>query len=391
MPNGQTRHNNLPPPEVASAIPCRYFPACRYGSGCLFQHPQTPYFQGAIPQPYPNSYEQIPQQPYAPTYYPVSPPSFPPPVNGQPPQQGPPMSMHGPPASDMGHFSPNYGPISPIMYSHPGHMSIPPLPPLHPGAPTPQSPPAAFNPSSPLQPNGHVAPYSSVNGAVYSDMSKSSQLNAQLDAAGPRQDMANRRGTARRGSFARSKPIPPCMFFPLGRCKNGDDCRFPHIMPQDGVPVPMPFYPSRGGGPRSRGQSNGYAAIDEKMANLSLGQNGHSGATLRGRGGKPAVNGVNKRTAFPVKQRVPNADEFPVLGGATTPPIRVNGGFVNGHGPTAAQILQGPRPVWGNSSQAATPRNASPEHNQEANSVAEVLPLSFASVATAGTDVAVAA
>lgn len=54
----------------------------------------------------------------------------------------------------------------------------------------------------------------------------------------------------------------------------------------------------------------------------------------------------------PTKQRVPNADEFPVLGGSTTPPSRspgtngtpptVNG--INGHGPTAAQVLQAPPP-----------------------------------------------
>ena len=49
-----------------------------------------------------------------------------------------------------------------------------------------------------------------------------------------------------------------------------------------------------------------------------------------------------KSTPAPPKQRVPNADEFPVLGGSSTPP-QVNG---NGHathtGPTAAQVLQAP-------------------------------------------------
>ncbi|KAF7307133.1 Glycerol-3-phosphate dehydrogenase [NAD(+)] [Mycena indigotica] len=386
MANGP-RHNNLPPPEVASAIPCRYFPACRYGAACLFRHPQAPYYQ-APPAPYPNSYEHVPPpQPYAPTYYPVSPPSF-------PPQQGPPMPMpvHGPPTSEMmpppppGHFSPTgapampYGPISPIMYSH-GSLPMP-----IPSMPTSQSPPS-FNPASPSAapngfPNGHVAPYSPVNGAVYPDAAVAPQPNSQADA--PRQDgsMGNRRGTGRRGSFARSKQTPPCIFFPTGRCKNGDECRFPHIMPPEGVAPPTSF-PTRGGGPRPRGQSNGngYAGLDEKMANMSL--NGHSGPNSRGRGGKPSANG-HKRAVFPLKQRVPNADEFPVLNGTTTPPLRVNG-----NGPTAAQILQAPRPIRTNGSQAATPRNSSPDRLQEPNGTVEPAPLTFASVATP--DVAVSA
>ncbi|GJJ09827.1 hypothetical protein Clacol_004051 [Clathrus columnatus] len=56
----------LPPPEVARNIPCRYFPACRYGSSCLFLHPMTPYFPGSLPPPaqYPHMY--YPPLTYAP-------------------------------------------------------------------------------------------------------------------------------------------------------------------------------------------------------------------------------------------------------------------------------------------------------------------------------------
>ncbi|KAJ7161337.1 hypothetical protein C8R43DRAFT_1123795 [Mycena crocata] len=463
MENNASRHNNLPPPEVASAIPCRYFPACRYGSACLFQHPQGPYFQGPLPPPvqYPTSYDQMPPQSYAPTYYPVSPPSFPPQMNGQhpmaplPSQQGPPMSMHGPPSEMMppppqGHFSPNgaptmsYGPISPMMspmYSHPGQaplpMSIPPLPPLHhqpPPPPAPQSPQATFNPSSPpsapqstfvmqqnpasyppVNGNGPVG-YPEVNGAA----AKSPQLNPQQDSPGPGREgpAAGRRGTARRGSFANRKQAPPCIFFPTGRCKNGADCRFPHVMPQEGAAGHTPFYPSRGGGPRPRGHmnGNGFAAIDEKMANLSIQDNSrnHNGAdrspmdpATRGRGGpgKPNFNAQANKRASMVRQRVPNADEFPVLAGSTTPPARspgMNGSLPNGNGhagPTAAQILQAPRPVRGNSSQAITSRGVTPERVKESKpevNGAEVhsspkMPVSFASVATAGSDVSVAA
>lgn len=57
----------------------------------------------------------------------------------------------------------------------------------------------------------------------------------------------------------------------------------------------------------------------------------------------------NKRPMAAKQQRVPNADEFPVLTGSTTPPTRSpNGVLTNGighHGPTAAQVLQAPPPV----------------------------------------------
>ncbi|KAJ7109976.1 hypothetical protein C8R44DRAFT_269005 [Mycena epipterygia] len=462
MENNGSRHNNLPPPEVASAIPCRYFPACRYGSSCMFQHPQGPYFQGPLPPPaqYPTSYDQMPPQPYAPTYYPVSPPSFPPPMNGQHPmaplQQGPPMSMHGPSPSEMmppppqGHFSPNggpaipYGPISPMMspmYSHPGQaplpMSIPPLPPLHhqpqpPPPPAPQSPQAAFNPSSPpsaphstfvMQPNP-ATQYPAVNGngsigypETNGAAAKSPQLNPQPDVSGPGRDGAGagRRGTARRGSFANRKQTPACIFFPTGRCKNGAECRFPHVMPAEGAAGHAPFYPTRGGGPRPRGHvnGNGFTGIDEKMSNMSIQENGrnHNGAdpATRGRGapggGKPHFNAQANKRASMVKQRVPNADEFPVLAGSTTPPARspgVNGSLPNGNGhagPTAAQILQAPRPARSNSSQAITSRGVTPERVKELKpevNGTEVhsspkMPVSFASVATAGSDVSVAA
>ncbi|KAJ7361498.1 hypothetical protein DFH08DRAFT_376175 [Mycena albidolilacea] len=446
MENYGSRHNNLPPPEVASAIPCRYFPACRYGTSCLFQHPTGPYFQGPLPPPaqYPTSYEQMPPQPYAPTYYPVSQPSFPPPMNGQHPMappQGPPV--HGPSPSEMmspppqGHFSPNgapamppYGPISPVVYTHPGQaplpMTIPPLPPLHhqPPPPVPQSPSAAFNPSSPppqqaafvLQQNsGHYPPvngngsvgYPEVNGAVM----KSPQLDPQPEPSVPARDGSGaRRGTARRGSFASRKPTPPCVFFPTGRCKNGTDCRFPHVMPQEGAPVHTPFYPSRGGAPRRGGHvnGNGFTAIDEKLGHMSIQDKSNEPPTRSrgGPGGKAGPNAQANKRASVVKQRVPNADEFPVLSGTTTPPTRtpgMNGSLPNGNGhaaPTAAQILQAPRPVRSNSSQAITPRGVTPERVKETKSdlngadvqaPAAKIPVSFASIATAAADVSVSA
>jgi hypothetical protein len=72
-----------------------------------------------------------------------------------------------------------------------------------------------------------------------------------------------------------------------------------------------------------------------------------------------------------VKQRVPNADEFPVLAGSTTPPSRspgLNGSLphVNGHsGPTAAQVLQAPPPVRRDSAtKESVTRHATPDSSK---------------------------
>ena len=59
------------------------------------------------------------------------------------------------------------------------------------------------------------------------------------------------------------------------------------------------------------------------------------------------MNGArpNGKPVAQPKQRVPNADEFPVLAGTTTPPARSPLGAPAGlGGPTAAQVLQNPAP-----------------------------------------------
>ena len=259
---------NLPPADVARYIPCRYFPACRYGASCMFLHPQGPYYQGSIPSPiqYPGPYDPMAQQGYPPNYYAMPPPSFQPPngvpqhMNPMSPQVGP--QHHSPIAHARSgseivspvHFSPNtvpppisYGAMSPVTpaYPHPGQapvpLSIPPLPPLQqqgppqvsqsppamyhnsqPGAPVPASPFVARQDASGQYPsqgmNGHAA-FPEVNGGP-----KSPQLQPSTDGYGPgpgyRENVGHaRRGSVRRGSFAGRKP--PCLFFPSGRCKNG--------------------------------------------------------------------------------------------------------------------------------------------------------------------------
>ncbi|KAK7059179.1 hypothetical protein VNI00_001806 [Paramarasmius palmivorus] len=414
---------NLPPPEIARLIPCRYFPACRYGSSCMFAHPQGPYFQGPLPPPaqYPAPYDPMNPQNYSPNYYPMSPPSFqPPPPNGVPmnslPSSPPPMAQ-GPPSNEMtpppAPFSPNGAPVQlpyppmvpPSPYPpHPGqppmHMGGPPVPAVyHQGPPPPpqgqpQSPPAMYNgvpppPPFAMQPN--VPPqypppapvaYPDVNGVAI----KSPPLNPQPDFASPvphgtRESAThNRRGSVRRGSFGvRSKP--PCLFFPAGKCKNGDDCRFPHVLPDNPAAAANQYFSAgRGGAPRGarhvNGNTNGVGALDQKMSAMSIRDaprtqnssepNGKVESRSRhGMGFKGGPNGVSPSSTKrppPPKQRVPNADDFPVLGGSTTPPTKAVNGYFNGNGhtgPTAAQVLQAPPPAKRES--ASVTRTASPD------------------------------
>lgn len=261
---------NLPPPDVARYIPCRYFPACRYGASCIFLHPQAPFYPGPMSPStqYPGPYDPMVQQGYPPNFYPMPPPSFQPPqgvpqhMNPMSPQPGPhhtppPPMGHGRSGSEIvspvqGHFSPNgappaapYGAMSPVSpsYPHPGppppaSLSIPPLPPVQQAPQGPQSPQTMYANQHPVPApppfiirqdavqlpsqgiNGHV------NGHAFPDVNggPKSPLQPLPDSYGSgqgyREGMGHaRRGSIRRGSFAGRKP--PCLFFPSGRCKNG--------------------------------------------------------------------------------------------------------------------------------------------------------------------------
>ena len=250
-PNGV---GHLPPPEIARMIPCRYFPACRYGAQCMFAHPQTPYYPGPMPPVQFPPYDHM-GNPYLPQYYP-SPPSFQQPPSAHPmtpmsPPPGPPV-MHARNPSEVispapGHFSPNgipppvpYGPMSPPVYAHPGQGPVPmPMPahhtqPSHPH-PGPQSPPNMYHvPTSPVAPPPfplhqdapyphQVAPppvnYPEVapNGSMPSE---NSQTENYPNHPNHHNGLGHyRRGSARKLSFSVTKP--PCLFFPSGRCKNG--------------------------------------------------------------------------------------------------------------------------------------------------------------------------
>jgi len=51
VPGAEGGVANLPPPDVAKTIPCRYFPNCKYGAKCIFAHPGP--VNGGSPVPVP--------------------------------------------------------------------------------------------------------------------------------------------------------------------------------------------------------------------------------------------------------------------------------------------------------------------------------------------------
>lgn len=128
---------------------------------------------------------------------------------------------------------------------------------------------------------------------------------------------------------------------------------------------------------------------------------------FKGNGNNQAVNGTREKraAAAATRQRVPNPDEFPVLAGSTTPPMRsppsLNGSISGA--PTAAQVLLAPAPgrkegekdpsVRGTSPEpvkAKEPKSESisaPEVAQEAPTATPKLPISFAAVATGATEI----
>jgi hypothetical protein len=248
-PSAGSNISNLPPPEIARLIPCRYFPACRYGASCIFAHPQGPYYPRPMPPPaqFPSPYEQ---PPYPPNFYPM--PAPPPPPQFQP--NGVPHPHHLSPVSPQSATQPvpppppqfvsqrnnseivpplqipfnspgapvpgpgPYGPMSPVSpsYPHPGQLSVPlsvpPPPQAH--APTGPQPSSAPYPQSapPSVPHQRYPASSEQNGA---------QKPLPHEGFGHRGDRRASGGPGfRRPSFGGNRK-PPCLFFPSGRCRNG--------------------------------------------------------------------------------------------------------------------------------------------------------------------------
>jgi len=219
----QDRHNDatkLPPTEVAKTIPCRNFPNCRYGDACVFQHPQPQHFFAPgpfqAPEFVPNGYTGVPM------YYGVPPPAPFVPLDAQSPAFAPPM----PPAQ-----------LRPAGEAN--------------GAPTPATPAGEGQNASAHVPSQQAPAFQprGVNGFVANGMGfpqtngfdhtkkghhvKRMSFGGMPKAAwavpgtGPTATAARQ---AALGSWSNGQP-PACVFFQNSKCRNGEMCKFPHIMP----------------------------------------------------------------------------------------------------------------------------------------------------------------
>ncbi|KAF8756096.1 RNA-binding, Nab2-type zinc finger [Rhizoctonia solani] len=354
--------HNLPPADVARTIPCRYFPVCRYGSSCIFLHPQPSYFSGPPPpapshytpmyppHPYymmrPGAYPHPPPPPGAATIDPSSSPvagtqsfpppgpiSYPPPPNGAPPfspgTNGAPFPppVNGTPFSNGAPYPP---PTNGAPYPPPAANGAPfspassgtPYTPATNGTPSPFGPPP-FSPGSatPYSATTPYTPETPVNGAVNG--------TAEETQTTPAANGVNGTGNHLNGGFARRNGRGGR---PGGAGMGGDDCRFPHVMPEPGLKPHSATPPATG---------DSMATV---LASRRLTRMARRLRTFLPARKLPFAPGVEYQNAG---QRVPNADDFPVLKGGSgsdkpAPVAPTNG---SGNGLTAAQVLQAPAPA----------------------------------------------
>ncbi|KAG8906544.1 hypothetical protein FRB99_006658 [Tulasnella sp. 403] len=393
-------------PDIARTIPCRYFPMCKYGPSCMFLHVSVPYFNGPPPPVhYPAGYEAIGHPPAFPPhpYYAIPPPqSYPPPPSSSTAGPHSPVqhTTHAPPAHPIPftpegappqvsqvpppvpYPAPNYAPPPP---QHPPHISISPTANFHPAV----MPVQPSYPPPPVSPTHHrkesnsytqpLVPAQHANGFNESNTLKPAPTypeEGRNNSSFPRESY--RRGGFRRTSFTTRKP--PCAFFPAGKCKNGNDCRFPHVRPEDDPAAfgpdgyPPPSFPSRnrprqpdqfpaihhqksfgsrdeiangdGTTPANRPLNGGHANGFRKLYPVDHnghpnGNFGHRGGYANGRHDKFGRNVPVVAIPTPPKEKVLSPADFPSLNGSVTPTTPING---LSNGLTAAQVLKGNTP-----------------------------------------------
>lgn len=225
FPGGQHRQSmsqergndaaKLPPVEVAKSIPCRNFPNCRFGDACVFQHPQAFY----PPAPYQPAEFAHGGFPVMPMFYGMPPASPFVPLDAQTPAFAPPM-IHRQSLEVNGVAAPSFVPQNDLPPSANGQNLN------HVQQQAPQ-----------FHPRGNQSPFPPQNGF---DASKKPHHVKRMSFGG------NPKGTwiapngaiipagvarqAALGSWSNGQP-PACVFFQNSKCRNGEMCKFPHIMP----------------------------------------------------------------------------------------------------------------------------------------------------------------
>lgn len=303
-PEGST-NANLPPPEVARLIPCRFFPNCRYGDRCLFQHPTGPMMpppQGAQPMFFPGP-NGMPFSP-APGAYGVPPPQF--------------MEMN-PPMFTM-HYGPNGVPFYPQQ----------PMP-----APDAAAESTDEKPAPPAPTEGAPAANPDVDALANSMDTLGSSTDAEhatTNAPRPGRPAGKGKNTKGRNdgtntaqrNRANNGSRPSCAFFARSACRYANDCRFPHILPDgtDARTLPSEDGKTKGPGPRRAQNSSADRAADapdsptsgapgSKKSNARNARASNTNST-RGKGARRGTAPTPNRKTV---QRVPHSDEFPALPG----------------------------------------------------------------------------
>ncbi|WFC99915.1 hypothetical protein MYAM1_002661 [Malassezia yamatoensis] len=304
---------SLPPPEIARMIPCRFFPNCRYGDQCLFFHPTGPMMpppQGAQPMFYPG-----------PNGMPFSP--------GPGPYGVPPEFMEMNPAMMPMHYGPNGVPFYPQQPMPPSENQAEAS---HEDVPTSSQPPHAGSQVT----NSELEALSNSMDTLGSstadlDTASSQMLRASRNASKIKSSSKSRNDSSNSTQRSRSNNSsrPTCAFFVRSACRYGNDCRFPHLLP-DGSDARSPTVES--GKAKSQAQrrantpttdqsatdtpdSPTNGAISNKKAGARNARNG-SAPSSRGKGSRRnAAPAPNRKSV----QRVPNSDEFPALPGGGSP------------------------------------------------------------------------
>lgn len=333
FPQGQERKDaqaaNLPPAEVAKMIPCRNFPACKYGNSCMFLHPAQPFYPGP-----PQGFQGFPPQGF------------------YPPQQFAPMEYNGA----------QQDPSSP-------HVPSALTPAFVPAFASPPQAPYGVSPMSPTLPADQLQ-------FIPRRMSQS-QGPGPKGFHGKKPSFSGGKGmgpwAARQLGQWKDGVPPPCLFFAQGKCRNAEYCKFPHLDAEGndcrhpdvirGVIPPAPSSiarPPRGVRPAGsfdpnfrRTAINGAdaaapAAIPAKPtaaapARASSNPGVSRAQSPRRAAARPFAAPAQQRanSAGANKQRVPSADEFPALAGSTG---SLAASAEKRDGKTAAQVLSAPAP-----------------------------------------------
>lgn len=289
----ESSSGSLPPPEVAKMIPCRFFPNCRYGDKCMFAHPVA--MPASASTAAPVSPGQAPMFYQSPAYgYPAyGPPqhfySMAPPMPIQYTHAGVPMPVHMPPPPHMAHAP--HSADGDAYANHFAAQSGQQFESNQVGEAGPETvakdssqQPVAETSSSAAPVQGDAANTTSAAEATVADNEAAKYDNSNNIATSfsafmahhatpfqpapgaqngvsvgtdgailtgsqtfPRGHKGARRGGASMsGSFGsradfskRSTERPACHFFARSACKHGEDCRFPHILP-DGTDMRGP-------------------------------------------------------------------------------------------------------------------------------------------------------